>query len=148
MSRMNSLDNRHLIRQIGPIRLNSTPPSKPTRHRVSISGVSVICVLSNMITQDMVKQVSSGVLSRPGSPSTWNFGMKDSITVAPPRPGTSWGSCLSPPQPRRAPISVDHTLRKHALDFSWSPSPPTPDYCCTASNSTCLFYHRISIIGF
>ena len=114
---MNSLDNRHLIKQIGPILINSTPPSKPTRHR------------------DMVKQVPSGVLSRPSSPSTWNFGMKDSITTAPPRPGTSWGSSLSPPQPRRAPISVDHTLRKHALDFSWT----VIKYCllCPCFMSSC-----------
>ena len=66
----------------------------------------------------MVDEVSPGVLSRPGSPVSWNFGVKDSITATPPRPGTSWGSALSPPPPRRAPISVDHTLRKHALDFS------------------------------
>ena len=68
--------------------------------------------------KDMVKAVGENVISRPGSPVTWNIGLKDSITADPPRPGTSWGACLSPPQPRRAPISVDHTLRKHALDFS------------------------------
>ena len=33
--RLNSLDNRHLIKQIGPIVINSVPPSKPTRHIVS-----------------------------------------------------------------------------------------------------------------
>ena len=32
--RLNSLDNRHLIKQIGPIVINSVPPSKPTRHIV------------------------------------------------------------------------------------------------------------------
>ena len=26
-------DNGHLIRQIGPITIDSTPPAKPTRHR-------------------------------------------------------------------------------------------------------------------
>ena len=26
-------DNTHLIRQIGPITIESTPPEKPTRHR-------------------------------------------------------------------------------------------------------------------
>jgi len=58
------------------------------------------------------------VISRPGSPVIWNFSVKDSINSNPPRPGTSWGAHLSPPEKRRAPISVDHTLRKHALDFS------------------------------
>ena len=60
--------------------------------------------------------MSTSVLSRPGSPSSWDFGVKESITVSPPRPGSA--SLLSPPEKRRAPISVDHTLRKHPLDFS------------------------------
>ena len=30
-----NLDNRHLIKQIGPIRITSKPPDRPTRHRVS-----------------------------------------------------------------------------------------------------------------
>jgi len=92
-----SLDNRHLIKQIGPITIDSIPPAKPTRHK------------------DVVGEVPSSVLSRPGSPVTWNFGVKESITVAPPRPQTA--SLLSPPERRRAPISVDHKLRRHALDF-------------------------------
>jgi len=92
-----SLDNRHLIKQIGPITIDSLPPDKPTKHK------------------DVVGEVPSSVLSRPGSPVTWNFGVKESITVAPPRPQTA--SLLDPPERRRAPISVDHKLRKHALDF-------------------------------
>ena len=91
-------DNRHLIKQIGPIRITSKPPDKPTRHR------------------DVIAQVSANLISRPGSPESWGFGVKDSITSAPPRPQSA--SMLSPPEKRRAPISVDHTLRKHALDFS------------------------------
>ena len=93
-----SLDNRHLIKQIGPIRITSKPPDKPTRHR------------------DVIAQVSANIISRPGSPESWGFGVKESITSAPPRPQSA--SMLSPPEKRRAPISVDHTLRKHALDFS------------------------------
>ena len=93
-----SLDNRHLIKQIGPIRITSKPPDKPTRHR------------------DVIAQVSANIISRPGSPESWGFGVKDPITSAPPRPQSA--SLLSPPEKRRAPISVDHTLRKHALDFS------------------------------
>ena len=93
-----SLDNRHLIKQIGPIRITSKPPDKPTRHR------------------DVIAQVSANIISRPGSPESWGFGVKESITSAPPRPQSA--SLLSPPEKRRAPISVDHTLRKHALDFS------------------------------
>jgi hypothetical protein len=92
-----TLDNRHLIKQIGPITIDTQPPDRPTKHK------------------DVVGEVPSSVLSRPGSPVTWNFGVKESITVAPPRPNTA--SLLSPPERRRAPISVDHTLRKHALDF-------------------------------
>lgn len=92
-----SLDRRHLIKQIGPITIDSLPPDKPTKHR------------------DVVAEVPSSLLSRPGSPVTWNFGVKESITVAPPRPQSA--SLLSPPERRRAPISVDHKLRKHALDF-------------------------------
>eukprot|EP00090_Calanus_glacialis_P007040 TRINITY_DN15506_c0_g1_i6.p1 TRINITY_DN15506_c0_g1~~TRINITY_DN15506_c0_g1_i6.p1 ORF type:complete len:696 (-),score=189.23 TRINITY_DN15506_c0_g1_i6:354-2441(-) len=92
-----SLDRRHLIKQIGPITIDSLPPDKPTKHK------------------DVVGEVPSSVLSRPGSPVTWNFGVKESITVAPPRPLSA--SLLSPPERRRAPISVDHKLRKHALDF-------------------------------
>jgi len=92
-----TLDNSHLIKQIGPITIDTQPPDKPTKHK------------------DVVGEVPSSVLSRPGSPVTWNFGVKESITVAPPRPNTA--SLLSPPERRRAPISVDHTLRKHALDF-------------------------------
>ena len=34
--RLNSLDNRHLIKQIGPIVINSEPPAKPTRHIVRL----------------------------------------------------------------------------------------------------------------
>jgi hypothetical protein len=41
--------------------------------------------------------------------------VQDSITAAPPRPETA--NLLSPPERRRAPISVDSKLRKHALDF-------------------------------
>ena len=93
-----SLDNRHLIKQIGPIRITPKPPDKPTRHR------------------DVIAQVSATIISRPGSPESWGFGVKESITTAPPRPQSA--SLLSPPEKRRAPISVDHTLRKHALDFS------------------------------
>ena len=93
-----NLDNRHLIKQIGPIRITSKPPDKPTRHR------------------DVIQHVSANILSRPGSPVTWDFGVKESITTAPPRPTSA--TMLSPPEKRRAPISVDHTLRKHALDFS------------------------------
>jgi len=96
-SKPHTMDNRHLIKQIGPITIDSTPPVKPTKH------------------YDVVGEVPSSVLSRPGSPVTWNFGVKESITTAPPRPQTA--SLLSPPQRRRAPISVDHKLRKHALDF-------------------------------
>lgn len=92
-----TLDNSHLIKQIGPITIDSVPPERPTKHK------------------DVVGEVPSSVLSRPGSPVTWNFGVKESITVAPPRPQTA--SLLSPPERRRAPISVDHKLRKHALDF-------------------------------
>ena len=95
---VDSLDNRHLIKQIGPIRITSKPPDKPTRHR------------------DVIAQVSATIISRPGSPESWGFGVKESITTAPPRPQSA--SLLSPPEKRRAPISVDHTLRKHALDFS------------------------------
>ena len=29
----NGDDNGHLVRQIGPITIDSTPPAKPTRHR-------------------------------------------------------------------------------------------------------------------
>lgn len=93
-----NLDNRHLIKQIGPIRITSKPPDKPTRHR------------------DVIQHVSANILSRPGSPVSWDFGVKESITTQPPRPQSA--SLLSPPEKRRAPISVDHTLRKHALDFS------------------------------
>ena len=93
-----NLDNRHLIKQIGPIEITSKPPEKPTRHR------------------DVIQHVSASIISRPGSPVTWDFGVKESITTAPPRPTSA--SMLSPPEKRRAPISVDHTLRKHALDFS------------------------------
>jgi len=93
-----NLDNRHLIKQIGPIEITSKPPDKPTRHR------------------DVIQHVSASIISRPGSPVTWDFGVKESITTAPPRPTSA--SMLSPPEKRRAPISVDHTLRKHALDFS------------------------------
>ena len=45
-----NLDNRHLIKQIGPIRITSKPPDKPTRHR------------------DVIQHVSANILSRPGSP--------------------------------------------------------------------------------
>ena len=114
---MNSLDNRHLIKQIGPIIMGSTPPIKPTRHRVMTTSL-IILMMMMMTLKDMISEVPPTVISRPGSPTVWNFGVKDSIGATPPRPGTSWGACLSPPPPRRAPISVDHTLRKHALDFS------------------------------
>ena len=40
------------------------------------------------------------VISRPASPDKWTFGLKDSITSEPPRPGTAWSSCLSPPERR------------------------------------------------
>ena len=36
--RLNSLDNRHLIKQIGPIIMDSTPPRRPTRHLVMITN--------------------------------------------------------------------------------------------------------------
>jgi len=93
-----NLDNRHLIKQIGPISITSKPPSRPTRHR------------------DVIQHMSTTIISRPGSPVNWDFGVKESITTGPPRPTSA--SLLSPPEKRRAPISVDHTLRKHALDFS------------------------------
>ena len=45
--RLNSLDNRHLIKQIGPIVINSVPPSKPTRHIVrSQSSVVALIILA------------------------------------------------------------------------------------------------------
>ena len=72
-----------------------------------------------LTVQDMMRELGKErVISRPASPDKWTFGLKDSITSEPPRPGTAWSACLSPPERRRAPISVDHTLRKHALDFS------------------------------
>lgn len=61
-------NNSHLIRQIGPLVFDSTPPDKKTRHR------------------DVEVAMRGSILSRPGSPISWNFGVKESITVAPPRP--------------------------------------------------------------
>ena len=61
-------NNSHLIRQIGPLVFDSTPPEKKTRHR------------------DVEVAMRGSILSRPGSPISWNFGVKESITVAPPRP--------------------------------------------------------------
>lgn len=77
---VDSLDNRHLIKQIGPIRITSKPPDKPTRHR------------------DVIAQVSANIISRPGSPESWGFTVKESITTGPPRPQSA--SLLSPPEKR------------------------------------------------
>ncbi len=61
--------------------------------------------------EDIVGDLPSNVLSRPGTPDVWNFDEKEiSLKVAPPRP-TSATLC-SPPVPRKVPISVDHKLRK------------------------------------
>ena len=77
---VDSLDNRHLIKQIGPIRITSKPPDKPTRHR------------------DVIAEVSANIISKPGSPESWGFTVKESITTGPPRPQSA--SLLSPPEKR------------------------------------------------
>ena len=75
------------------MRLESSPPEKDTR------------------LEDIVGDLPSTVLSRPGSPDVWNFEEKEtSLKATPPRP-TSATLC-SPPVPRKVPISVDHHLRK------------------------------------
>ncbi|XP_023342142.1 calcium/calmodulin-dependent 3',5'-cyclic nucleotide phosphodiesterase 1A isoform X2 [Eurytemora carolleeae] len=91
------LDNSHLVLLKGPILIESDPPKTLTKHK------------------DLVGEIPPTVISRPGSPMVWGFDSKESITTKPPRPNTA--SIPSPPEKRRAPISVDHKLRKHALDF-------------------------------
>jgi hypothetical protein len=80
--------------QVGPITLDSTPPEKPTRHRDVVDSmyISVLSRPAPRAVQCSAVQCSAvqcsavQVLSRPGSPISWNFGVKESITVAPPRP--------------------------------------------------------------
>ena len=76
-------DYSHLIRQIGPITIDSTPPEKPTRHR-DVAESMRGSVLSRCPIVDCIFLTKP--LLRPGSPISWNFGVKESITVAPPRP--------------------------------------------------------------
>ena len=60
---------------------------------------------------DIVDEIPENVISRPGTPGTWAFDEKEpSLHTKPPRP-TSANLC-SPPIPRKAPVSVDHHLRK------------------------------------
>ena len=61
--------------------------------------------------EDIADELPPHVLSRSGTPGTWDFDEKESgFKTAPPRPGSA--SLCSPPTPRRVPISVDHYLRK------------------------------------
>ena len=76
-------NNAHLIKQIGPITIDSTPPEKPTRHR-DVAESMRGSVLSRCPIVDCIFLTKP--LLRPGSPISWNFGVKESITVAPPRP--------------------------------------------------------------
>ena len=96
--RLNSLDNRHLIRQIGPIIFNSTPPSKPTRHRVLkihflnsgilwkywkwIKSIAISFIHTELFIFYLKKEIMDHmphVISRPGSPVIWNFSVKVNI---------------------------------------------------------------------
>ena len=103
-------NNAHLIKQIGPITIDSTPPEKPTRHRdvaESMRGsvlsrcpiVDCIFLTKPLLRPGMSQWHLMGgwgwggsgsplsmYTTRPGSPISWNFGVKESITVAPPRP--------------------------------------------------------------
>ena len=60
---------------------------------------------------DIVDKIPENVISRPGTPGTWAFDEKEpSLHTKPPRPTSA--SLCSPPIPRKAPVSVDHHLRK------------------------------------
>ena len=60
---------------------------------------------------DIVKDLPTSVLSRPGTPGSWAFDEKEkSLQTRPPRPNSA--TMCSPPVPRKVPISVDHYLRK------------------------------------
>ena len=62
--------------------------------------------------KDIVNEGVENVISRPGTPGTWAFDEKEgSMHVKPPRPNSA-RSDFSPPIPRKAPVSVDHKLRK------------------------------------
>ena len=61
--------------------------------------------------EDIADELPAHVLSRSGTPGTWDFDEKESgFKTEPPRPASA--SLCSPPPPRRVPISVDHYLRK------------------------------------
>ena len=61
----------------------------------------MLVVSDGLGVQDMIRELGKErVISRPASPDKWTFGLKDSITSEPPRPGTAWSSCLSPPERR------------------------------------------------
>ena len=60
---------------------------------------------------DIVDEIPENVISRPNTPGTWAFDEKEvSLHTKPPRPTSA--SLCSPPMPRKAPVSVDHHLRK------------------------------------
>jgi len=90
-------DNSHLIKQEGIITIHSQTPKKPTKHK------------------DVASEIPHSVISRPGTPQTWQFDAKESLSIVPPRPDTA--NILDPPEKRRAPVSVDRKLRKNHLDF-------------------------------
>ena len=61
--------------------------------------------------KDIVDGLPPNVISRTGTPDTWAFDDKDgSLHAKPPRPNSS--TLCSPPMPHKAPVSVDHHLRK------------------------------------
>ena len=60
---------------------------------------------------DIVDEIPENVISRPNTPGNWAFDEKEvSLHTKPPRPNSA--SLCSPPIPRKAPVSVDHHLRK------------------------------------
>lgn len=86
-------DGVRTLAEAGLYSLDSDPPARDTSFK------------------DIADEISTSVLSRPGSPGSWAFDDKEaSLQAVPPRPQSS--SMYSPPAPRRAPISVDHHLRK------------------------------------
>ena len=79
-------NNAHLIKQIGPITIDSTPPEKPTRHRDVAESMRGSVLSRCPIVDCIFSNKTETIFLRPGSPISWNFGVKESITVAPPRP--------------------------------------------------------------
>ena len=146
-------NNAHLIKQIGPITIDSTPPEKPTRHR-DVAESMRGSVLSRCPIVDCIFLTKPFFWGRvPRYPGTleWKsrsrllhldqsqlhslceFSSITSLSFPNIILNVLWKKkiCLQEivflmtflnppprrPEKRRAPISVDHKLRKHALDF-------------------------------